>query len=68
MTATKKLAQETGISVREAERHLDTDMFLEECLRWPLLRSHCPFIMHWMFGHAKATGQKEHDWAICQGW
>ena len=57
-----------AFSVREAERHLDADVFLDKCLRWPPLRSHCPFIMHQMFTHAKAMGQKEHDWAICQDW
>ena len=67
-TATKKLAQETGISVRQAERCLDANVFLDECLRWAPLRTHHPFIMHEMFAHVEVTGQREHDWAICLGW
>ena len=63
-TTTKKLAQETGISVREAERHLDANVFLDKYLRWVPLGSHCPFLLHQMFTHAAATGQKEHDQAI----
>ena len=43
-------------------------MFLDECPRWASLGSHHPFIMHWMLTHTEATGQKEHDQAICQGW
>ena len=55
-----------GIFVREAERCLDTSVFLDEHWRWPPLGSHHPFIMHQMFTHAKATGWKEHDQTICQ--
>ena len=54
-TAAKKLAQETGISVREAERYLDANVFLDECLRWPPLGSHHPFIMHWKPQGKKST-------------
>ena len=65
--ATKKLAQETGISVREMERYLDIDMFLDEYPRWEPGGLHHPFLLQWMFAHAEATGQKEHDHAFHQG-
>ena len=67
-TATaKELAQEMGISVREAERCLDANVFLDEYLRWEPDELHCLFLLQWMFTHAEATGQKKHDCAICQG-
>ena len=56
--ATKKFMEEEGASMREVERWLDVDAFLDECLHW----GHCwlchPFLMHQMFTHAMATGQK----------
>ena len=42
MAATKKLAQETGIAVWEAERWLDADVFLDKYLRWEPHRLHHP--------------------------
>ena len=56
-----------GISVREAERCLDADVFLDEHPRWPPLGSHCQYIMHQMFAYAKAMGQLEHNQGMCQG-
>ena len=66
-TATKKLAQETGISIYEAERWLDADVFLDKYQRWVPCRLHHPFLLQWMFAHATDTGQKEHERAICWG-
>ena len=66
-TVTKKLAQKTSISIREAESHLDAYVFPDEYPRWVPLRSHCPLILHQMFAHTTAT-LKEHSWAICWGW
>ena len=65
--AVKKLAQEVGSSVREVERHLEADVFLDEYPRWEPGRLHYPFLLQWMFAHAKATGQKEQDHAINWG-
>ena len=45
-----------GIFVREAERHLDADVFLDEYLWWEPGGLHCPFLLQQMFAHAKATG------------
>ena len=68
-TATvKKLMEEEGISLRKAERQMDTNAFLDKCQCWGHCGSCHPFLMHQMFAHAMATGQKEHDWAMCQGW
>ena len=65
--ATKKLAQEVGISVREAERHLEVDVFLDKYPRWEPGRLHCLFLLQWMLTHARATRQKEQDHAIHWG-
>ena len=67
-TAAKKLAQETGISFREVERYLDANVFLDKDPRWVPLGSHCPFLLHQMFTHATATGQKEHGHTIYWDW
>ena len=55
----KGLPKEWDISVREVERCLEADVFLDGCPWWPPLRSHQPFIMFKMFAFAEATGQKE---------
>ena len=65
--AAKKLAQEVGISVREVERCLEADVFLDKYLRWEPGGIHHPFLLQWMFSHAEAAGQKEQDHAICWG-
>ena len=67
-TATKKLTEEEDVSVREVERQLDADAFLDECPCWGHHWLYRMFLMLWMFAHAMATGQNEHDWAIHQGW
>ena len=68
MAAVTKLAKEEGISVREAERQLDTNGFLDEYLRWEPCGLHHPFLIHQMFAHTVATGWREYDLAIPQGW
>ena len=66
-TAAKRLAEEKGILVRDVERQLDTDVYLEENHWWVPCRLHCQFMLQRMFLHAAAIGQKEYDCAICQG-
>ena len=61
-TATKKLAEEEGVSVWEAEWWLDANAFLDKYPRGEPLRLHCPFILHRMFSHAVA-----HDLGIHWG-
>ena len=67
MATTKKLAQEVGILVREAERCLEADVFLDKYPRWEPSGLHHLFLLQQMFAHAEATGQKMHDCAICWG-
>ena len=68
MATTKKLAKEEGIFVREAERQLDADTFLDKYLRWEPHGCHCLFLIYQIFAHAVATGQKEYNQAVHQGW
>ena len=65
--ATKKWAQDEAILVWEVEHCLDVDLFLDEYPWWEASGPQCPFILQRMFVHAKTTGQKEMEWAICQG-
>ena len=64
--AAKRLAEEKGISVRESERWLNANMYLEEHHWWAPCRLHHQFPLQRMFLHAVAMGQKEYDYAICQ--
>ena len=65
--ATKGLAQSKGLSVREAECHLDVDLFLGEYSWWKAGEPHHPFILQRMFLHAVELGQKEMEQVIHQG-
>ena len=56
-----------NISVWEVERQLDGDVYLTECQCWVPFGLHCSFLLHRMFVHAAAMGQKEHDCAIHHG-
>ena len=67
IATTKKLMEEEGVSVQEAERWLDTDASLDKSLYWEHHSLYHPFIMHQMFTHTMATWQKEHNWAIHWG-
>ena len=55
------------MSVREAEHHMDADMFLDEYPLWEVGGPHCPIILQWMFVHAAELGWKEAERLICQG-
>ena len=57
----KEARRGKGISVREAERQLDTDAYLKEHQRWVPCRLHCQFPLQRMFLYAAATQQREHD-------
>ena len=59
--------EEKGISVREVEKWLDVDAYLTEHQHWVPCRLHCQFLLHRMFIHAVAMGQKEYDHAIHHG-
>ena len=69
-TAAAKKLEEKGISVCEAERRLDANLFLDELSRWETGRLHHLYLYQWMFAHAEAAGQKECNcrihWGCCQ--
>ena len=52
-------AEEEGLSFREAERVMESELFLNEYSRWGLGTPHRLVILHEMFLHAEAQGQKE---------
>ena len=56
---TKEWAKEEGLSVQEAEHHLDAELFLDKYPRWDAGGPHCPFILQQMFIHAAKSRQKE---------
>ena len=52
-------AEEEGLSFREAERIMELELFPNEYSWWGLGTPHWLVILHEMFLHAKAWGQKE---------
>ena len=67
-TATaKRWASEKNISIQEAERHLDAQLFLDEIPRWEPGRPHHSLLYQKMFTHAKVVGLKEYHLGICWG-
>ena len=65
--AAKRLGTEKNISVGEAKRRLDTNLFLDEIPKWEPGRPHCSFLFQRMFAQTEVTGWKEYDWGICRG-
>ena len=61
----REQARETGLSVREAEQRIDTELFLDEYPKWELGAPHQSVILHKMFLHAAEQGQKEAERLIC---
>ena len=51
--------EEEGLSFREVERVMELELFLNEYSCWGLGTPHQSVILHEMFLHAKAHGQKE---------
>ena len=49
---TREWAREMGLSIREAEQRIDTELFLDEYPRWELGALHQSVILHEMFLHA----------------
>ena len=67
-TATaKKLGAERGISVRDMERRLDANLFLDEIPRWEPSGPHHLYLYQRMFAHAEAISQKEYDQGVHWG-
>ena len=46
---------------------MDVELFLEDQAQWEEDSPHHLAIMHEMFQHAAAKGQKEAEWIVCQG-
>ena len=62
-TATaKRLGEERGISVHEAEQRLDVNLFLDELPRWDPGGLHHLYLYERMFAHMEAAGQRAQPW------
>ena len=59
--------EEEGFSFREAERVIESKLFLDEYPQWGLGPPHQTVILHEMFLHAAGWGQKEAECMCCQG-
>ena len=65
--ATKQRAADEWKLVREMERVMDVELFLGIQDHWAEDSPHHLVILHEMFRHAAAKGQKEAEWIIHQG-
>ena len=63
----QEVGQEEGISVWEADCHLNSKLFLNEYPRWRADSPQHPYILQQMFAHAEEVGKKEQEQVICQG-
>ena len=59
--------EEEGLSFREVERVMESELFLNEYSWWGLGTPHQSVILHEMFLHAKEQGQKEAECMCHQG-
>ena len=53
------MAEQVGLSYREAKWVVESDLFLDEYPRWDLGSPHRSVILHEMFLHAESQGWKE---------
>ena len=60
-------AEEEGLSIREAERVIESEMFLDEYPWWELGTPNWTVILYEMFLHAAEWGQKEAEHMCHQG-
>ena len=60
-------AEEKGISFRESEQMVDSEIFLDEYPRWGLGTPHWSVVLHEMFLPTAGQGQKEAECMFCQG-
>ena len=65
--ATKEWAKEGGLCLREAQCHLDAELFLDAYPQQDVGGSYCLIILQRMFVHATEVGQKEGERFICWG-
>ena len=57
------MAEQEGLSFREAERVVETNLFLDEYPQWNIGSPHWSVILHEMFLHAASQGHKRQN--IC---
>ena len=62
-----RMAELEGLSYREAERIVESDLFLDEYPRWDLGSPHCLVILHEMFLHMESGGHKQAEHMYHQG-
>ena len=55
----RERAEEEGISFRESEWMVDSELFLDEYPQWGLGTPHQSVVLHKMFLHAAGQGWKE---------
>ena len=58
-------AVEMGISIWEAERQEDLELFMNEYPRWELGTPHWLVVLHEMFLHTAKQGWKEAECMFC---
>ena len=54
-----RMAEQVGLSYREAKWVVESDLFLDEYPQWDLGSPHWSVILHEMFLHMESRGQKE---------
>ena len=60
-----RMAEQAGLSYREAKWVVESDLFLDEYPRWDLGSPHRSVILHEMFLHAESRGRKEAQCMCC---
>ena len=65
--AIKGQAAKEGMSVWEAERVMDAELFLEGQTKWEADSPHHLMMLYGMFWHVAYQGWKEAEWAVCWG-
>ena len=65
--ATKGQAAKEGLSIWEAERVNDVELFIEGQAEWGADSPHCLMVLYKMFCHTADEGQKEAEETVCGG-
>ena len=65
--AAKGQAAKEGLSVWEAERVMDIELFLEGHVKWEADSPHCLMMLYEMLCHATDQGWKEVEQMVCRG-
>ena len=60
------MAEQEGLSYREAKQIVESDLFLDEYPRWDLGSPHHLIILHEMFLHVESRGWKEAECMCCE--